>query len=408
MLPDPGEVPQEARRRLLEILAGEGRVKPSALGVSRAYFYQMRRGLRPIPDHVLERLLELATDDDLARVPVLAQYVDYSRIRGWSLDRILSLVLEWAKANPASARVLLATLEAELAKLGLAGHAVRVTEEHLREWESYLEVRLRDGTLSPKQAGDLRRYLSRLLEATGGVLSPGLVRRAVLEEARDRPKAAAKMLEAARLFTREILQDRGLYEALPRYRPRPGRSEAPGWGEICAVIEASRWPPARALLYLALSGLRIETIYSIPLDRVDLERRVVAPMSDRRHKRDWFSFIPRVGAEYLRSVYMPWRDEWIERHGVNRERFIPVKPRRLRLYLYQVMEDAIGRRFQLRLIRHRVTTQLSLYMGSLWVEILTGHAPYRIVQEHYLQRDVLEEMRSKYDQAMGQVPCLRG
>lgn len=104
----------------------------------------MKRGLRPIPNHILERMLELASDDDLAKVLVLAQYVDYSGIRMWSLDRILSLVLEWAKANPASARVLLATLEAELAKLGLAGHAVRVTEEHLDEWESYPEVRLRD------------------------------------------------------------------------------------------------------------------------------------------------------------------------------------------------------------------------------------------------------------------------
>lgn len=406
MLPGPSEVPQESRRRLLEVLASKGKARPALLGVSRAYFYQLRKGLRPIPDHILARLLELATDDDLALVPYFAQYIDFTRVKSWSLDHMINVILEWAKANPASARVLLSTLEAELAKLGLTGHVVRVTREHWSEWMSYIEVRLRDGTLSRKQAGDLRNYLRRLLDSTGWILSPGLVKKVVLEVARERPKAAAKMLEAARLFAREILQDKQLYETLPRYRPRMGGSEAPGWNEICRALEATRWPPAKAILILALSGLRIETLYAIPFDRVDLDSRVVAPMSDRHRKRDWFSFIPESGARYLREAYLPWREAWLERHGVNKNRFIPVKPRKLRENVYRVMDEVLGRRFQLRLIRHRVATQLSLYMGSLWVEILTGHAPHRIVQEHYLQPDVLEEMRRKYDEAMGKVPCL--
>ena len=53
----------------------------------------MKKGLRPVPDHVLERLLELATDDDLARVLYLAQYVDHSRIRSLDVDRIARLVV---------------------------------------------------------------------------------------------------------------------------------------------------------------------------------------------------------------------------------------------------------------------------------------------------------------------------
>ena len=60
MLPRPADTPQEARRLLLNILSERGRVRPWDLVVSRAYFYQLRHGLRPIPDHILIKLLELA------------------------------------------------------------------------------------------------------------------------------------------------------------------------------------------------------------------------------------------------------------------------------------------------------------------------------------------------------------
>ncbi|BAN89927.1 hypothetical protein [Aeropyrum camini] len=410
MLPEPKDVPQEARRALLNLLAEKGRVKPRDLGVSRAYFYQMRRGLRPVPDQILEKLLEAASDDDLGQVGYFAQFVDYSRIRAYDVDRIVRLVLEWAKANPASAKVLLDTLESELERLGLAGRAVKVTEAHLEEWLAYLDSRREAGTLSYKQWQSHRIYLRRLLDSTGWVLSPGLVRRALLDEASRSPKAAQKMAESVRLFTREILQDHDLYQRLPRFRARSRRTEAPGWDVVCRVLEAAEWPPAKALLYLTLSGLRIETLYTIPFDKVDLDRRVVAPWSDRKYKRDFFSFIPEAAAAYLREVYLPWREVWLETQVKGQEelrrRFIPVKPKRLREHIYNVMDRALGRRFQLRTIRHRVTTHLALHLSKLEVDVLTGHASRDVVQAHYLQLDILEDLRRKYDAAMSRISCL--
>ncbi len=236
------------------------------------------------------------------------------------------------------------------------------------------------------------------------------MRRALLEAEGEAPKAAQKMSESVGLFVREILQNPGLYRRLPRFRARSGETRAPGWGEICKVLGAVKWPPAGALLYLALSGLRIETLYNITVDKVDLGRRVVAPMADRRFKRDFFSFIPRRAAEYLGTVYVPWREAWLEAavkgQEALRERFIPVKPRRLREHIYQVMDQALGYRFQLRTIRHRVTTHLALHLSKLEVDVLTGHAPRDVVQAHYLQLDILEELRAKYDAAMARVPCL--
>ncbi len=410
MLPPIKDIPQTARRQLLLVLVERGKVRPSILGVSRSYLYMMKRGQRPIPDRIVEKLLEQATDDDLARVPFFAQYVEYSRIRSMDVDRMVRLIVEWAKANPASARVLLDALETEFERLGLAGRAVKVTEAHWEEWLSYLDSRREAGTLSYKQWQSHRIYLKRLLDATGWVIAPGLVRRAIPEEAARSPKAAQKMSESVRLFVREILQDQDLYARLPRFRARSRKTVAPSWPDICKVIEAAEWPPAKALLYLALSGMRIETLYTITIDKVDIDRRIVAPMADRRYKRDFFGFIPIVAVEYLREVYLPWREIWLETAVKGqedlRERFIPVKPRRIRQYLYEIMDRVLGYRFELRTIRHRVTTHLTLYLSKLEVDVLTGHAPRDVVQAHYLQLDILEDLRRKYDEAMSRVPCL--
>ena len=396
---------------MLEILSSAGKVKPSALGVSRSYFYQMRKGLRPIPDHITEKLLNIAGDDDLARVPELARYVNFADVARWELDRMLRMVLSWAESNPASASVLLRTLEAELKKKGIVGPAVYVDRQLWEEWERYLEARVVAGSLSAKQARDHKNYLKRLLESTGWVLASEPVRRVVLEVARGSPKAAQKMAEAARLFAREVVRDKQLWEELPRFRARGGEARAPTWEEYCRVLEATAWPPARAILYVALTGLRIETLYTLSMKEIDIERRIVAPMRDRRRKRDWFSFVPAPAAAYLRDVYMEWREVWlltkVKGQDDMKTRLIPVKPKRIRSYLYNIMDRVLGYRFQLGKIRHRVTTQLSLHLPSLWVEILTGHAPRRIVQEHYLQRDVMESMRAKYDEAMLTVSCLR-
>lgn len=86
--------------------------------------------------------------------------------------------------------------------------------------------------------------------------------KALLDATKRSPKASQKMSESVKLFVREILQDSNLYHRLPRFRARSRETSAPGWEEICKLLGTVEWPPAKALLYLALSGLRIETLYT--------------------------------------------------------------------------------------------------------------------------------------------------
>ncbi|MCE4613566.1 MAG: hypothetical protein F7C07_07030 [Desulfurococcales archaeon] len=83
------------------------------------------------------------------------------------MDRIVRLFIEWAKANPASAKIALDTINAEVERLGLAGRVVKVPDSHWEEWLAYLDSRREAGTLSHKQWQSHRIYLKRLLDSTG-------------------------------------------------------------------------------------------------------------------------------------------------------------------------------------------------------------------------------------------------
>jgi len=110
-------------------------------------------------------------------------------------------------------------------------------------------------------------------------------------------------------------------------------------------------------------------------------------------------------AEYL-GFYFEWRRVYLEKIGRRTERLFPVKHRRVYEEIYKVMDRVLGYRFEVRRIRHRVTTHLAQYLSAFDVNALTGHAPRAIVEQRYLLRDAREELRSRYDRAMEGVPCL--
>ncbi len=406
MLPDPKEVPQEARRKLLLVLGDK--VKPSELGVSRSYLYKMRSGLRPIPDSVLEKLLSIASDDDLAKVPYFVPYISLERIRGLDVERIVKLAVEWAKAHPASAKVLLNTLERELEKLGLTGRAFKITEAHYREFEFYLKARTASGDLSPETARDYLAYLREALNSLGWVLTKHNVRQLIRSVQAEAPGKANHMYKALKLFVKEVIQDQELLAAIPRPRVVWRAPEAPSWDRICRVLNSLPWgsPPHAFLLLLASTGLRVETVYGLPLTALRLEDRLVWVWRLRRTKRDYYSFIPAAAVEPFRR-YLNYREEALRLRGRDSNKLFPFKPRRLREAIYRAMDEVLGYRFQLKLIRKRVAEHLSHYLSTLELNVIMGHAPREVVEKHYLLRDQMEELRAKYDRAMEKVPCLR-
>ena len=409
LLPDPRDIPQEARRELLRVLASRGKVRPRDLGVSRAYFYQMRRGLRPVPDRVLEKLLELASDDELALVPFFAPYVDYQRIRGYDVDRMVRLIVEWARANPASAKVLLDSLSAELERLGLVGKAVRVTEAHVREFESYLRARVASGDMDPETARDRLRYLRLALDELGYTLTKQGLRSLIRRLQAEQPGVADHTYKALRLFVKEIIQDRELLESIPYPRIKWPEPEAPSWEDICRVADALPYasPPRVFLLLLASTGLRVETVYDLRVDNVRVGARLIWVWRLRHSKRAYFSFVTEKVARELRD-YLRYREEYLSLLGRRSERLLPFKPKSLRKAVYSAMDEVLGYRFPLKQVRKRFAEHMSHYLSQLDLAVLMGHAPREVVEKHYLLADERGEMLAKYDQAMSKIPCLGG
>lgn len=413
---DPSEVPQEARRRLLEEAWRLG-LKPRDLGVSYSFMYQMRKGAKPIPDHVVARVLEFLDDDAILRAaPELAPKLGIQRVDTITLERLIRLNIEFMRRNPVSARILVDTLNVEAERLGLVGRVVKVTEDHVRLWERWLEAQVEQGRLTPKTAGDYDRYLRRALRDLGFIVGPQRVRAYLSRLQIEAPKIAENAALSLRIFARYILGDQEVYFAAKVPRAPRRRREAPTWEELCRLLEALKWPPARAFLLLLMStGSRTGRLLAVEAERLDLERRTLFfyypeewyKLRDA-NKRQYIGFITRAAREYIESVYLPWRELYLESLAVKSPRLFPVKRSRLYQYIYERSVETLGYRIDLYSVRHRFISHILTRLPKLAVEFLAGHLEPSTALAYYAQEDVREDLRRKYDEAMSSVPCLGG
>ena len=402
---DVSSIPQDARRRLL-LEAKNWGVKPSMLDISRSFLYQMIHGRRKIPDRIVVKLLKILPDDVIARADpdAFSDYIHYDKLE-LPVEKVIEFITAYAAKHPASATVIYNTVLKELESLG-AGKVIRVSKRHLDEWKLYLEGRIREGRMARKTAGDRDRYLKIVLRDLDYTLSAPRIRNYFRREVLVSPDRASHKAKALRLFIKHILQDRDLYNSIPNISPVRKKQKAPDWSEICQVIEATEWPPAKAyLLVLSSTGLRPMTVQNLSLDNIDIEQRLVNVWSDRRTKRDYFGFLTYRTVEYLR-FYMEWRKMYLEKQGKKSTKLFPIRRKTLYNEMYETMKQTLGYTFKPRLIRHRVTTHLSRHLSAFEVDALTGHAPKDIVEKYYIQWDNMEDLRSKYDRAMGEIPCL--
>ena len=182
--------------------------------------------------------------------------------------------------------------------------------------------------------------------------------------------------------------------AIPRPRIKWLEPEAPSWSDICRVAEALPYAslPRVLLLFLGVTGLKVETAYNLKLEAVSLEDRKVWLWIQRRTKRAYSSFItPRLAEEM--KAYLEYRETYLESLGRSSDKLFPFKPRRLKQTLYEAMDKTIGYRFKLKQVRKRFAEHLSHHLSTMELQVLMGHANREVVEKHYLQRDLLEDLQ---------------
>jgi len=409
------DIPDDVRYRIFEYLWGRG-VRSSDLGVDPTYVNKIRNKKVRISDKLLEKLVSMLTVDEFAALVTSKQPQQLVVREPQSLSeaalvvdqhiRGLELVLD---KYPQLSNVVYQRL-VELLRTRIRGYSVTVTKEHIEAFERLLRSK------APKTRSERLRYLRRALDDLGWELSTERLQEYIVELSEDSPHVAQHTAKALKLFIKHVIKDPNLYQAFKTPRVEYGLTAEPLTLDIIrSVARAIEWPPAKAYFaLLAETGLRPGEVLNAKVQDLDLSERILKIMKLGNSKRSYIAFYSEKLRDYLRDVYLPYREGFIkdfedrvrkllrEEFSEWRNLLFPFRDSALRASIYEAMDRALGRRFRLYDLRAFYATYMSLKgVPGQVIDILQGRVPpkeFQILTRHYLAVN-LRELREVYDGA---------
>jgi integrase len=410
----------EVRFRIFDYLWGKG-VRSSELGIDPTYANKVKNRKARVSDVLLERMLRMLSVDEFAVLvgsSTAQQMLQQPTIReprslgeaAIALDqyvRGLELVLE---KYPQLSNIAYQKL-VELLKSRVRGYSVTVAREHLEAFEKLLKSK------APKTRVERLRYLRRALEDMGWELSAERLQEYVAELSEESPNVAQHTAKALKLFIKHVLRDPNLYNAFKTPKVEYGLAAEPlTIEEVRAVARAIEWPPAKAYFaLLAETGLRPGEVLNARVQDLDLNERMLRIMkAGNSTKRSYIAFFSVKLRDFFESVYLPYREEFIEvreasirnllKEGVAewRNLLFPFKDSALRAAIYDGMDRVLGRRFRLYDLRAFFASYMSLkgVPGQI-IDLLQGRVPpreFQVLARHYLAVNI-RDLREVYDRA---------
>jgi len=285
-----------------------------------------------------------------------------------------------------------------------------VTNEHTEKFKKILRDK------APKTASDRMRYLLRALRDLNYELSTDKLQEYIIDLKEQSIYVAEHTAKALKLFIKHVIKDRNLYESFktPRATEEVDK-EIPSPAEVRAVAKAINWPPAKAYYcLLAESGLRPGELFKLKINEIDIEERTIKPKRITETKRAYIAFFSKPLQKYLKEVYLPYREEFINKYAETmkyllgsraeewKQLLFPFKESTIRATIYDAMDKVLGRRFKLYGLRTFFATYMSIKKvpGQI-IDIIQGREPpkqFKILVKHYLAFTI-EELRKIYDKA---------
>jgi integrase len=419
-LVDLRSLSDEVRFRIFDYLWGKG-VGSSELGIDPTYANKIKNRKARVSDALLERMLRMLSVDEFAMLvgsSTAQQALQQPTVRepqslgeaAIALDqyvRGLELVLERYPqlSNIAYQRLM------ELLKAKVRGYSVAVTREHVEAFERLLKSK------AERTRRDRIAYLRRALNDLGWELSAERLQEYIAELQEESPHVARHVATTLKFFIKHVLKDPNLYSAFKTPKVEYGLTAEPlTLEEVRAVARAIEWPPAKACFaLLAETGLRPGEVLNARLQDLDLNERMLRIMkAGNATKRSYVAFFSVKLRDYLKNVYLPYREEFIEvreasvrnllKEGVAewRNLLFPFKDSALRAAIYDAMDKALGRRFRLYDLRAFFASYMSLkgVPGQI-IDLLQGRVPpreFQVLARHYLAVNI-RELRDVYDRA---------
>ncbi|WP_311732940.1 tyrosine-type recombinase/integrase [Sulfurisphaera ohwakuensis] len=378
------------------------------LGIDRSTLYRYVAGkVKKVPDEIISTTAEMLSVEELSDALYGLKTVDVDPTTAMS-------VIVKALKDEGFRNFFLTLLYQYMGDyLRTTTNTYIVSEEDVKKFETLLNNK-------SKSTKDMRmRYLKRVLSELSYELSPDGIREILIEA--DSPNIARHMANSLKLFIKTVVKEKNpglahlLYSSFTvpkgKYKHRPENLNIETLKKIFDAIEHQG---AKAyFLLLCETGLRTGEVYSITIGQMDLEHRVIKLLKENETKRAYISFIHPKTTEYLKDVYLLYREEFIKRYepavrGIGQDvekwksKLFPFQLQDIRYSIKQAMKKVLGKEFRLYDIRSFwASYMLKQGVSPMIINLLQGRAPpeqFKILQNHYFViSDIeLQQIYDKY------------
>ncbi|MCG2894842.1 MAG: site-specific integrase [Vulcanisaeta sp.] len=416
-------IPQDVRRKVLDYVTQVKGVKPSELGYDKTYMYRVRHGLVPISDDLFRALLRFIDVEEYARLvgsaPPLVDATPDDVIR----------VIKKALVDRSFRNLLFDMLRQAFGEEFREYRTSWVVTE--RDIEEFIRAKRLKG-VSEKTIRDEVHYIREALAELGWNLTPDGIREYLAELAEEGEEYVLKHTTySLKSFLKTVLKPRdpalfrALYDVFTVYKPKSNnKARLPTIDQLRQIWQ--QLPTIEAKFYFALlaeTGLRPGEPFLVSIDDLDLEHGMIRIGKVTATKRAFIAFLRPEFLEWVRQVYLPHRQAWVEKMARAWEasnlfgqdvvenakrKLIPFDQSRLRREIKDVARQVLGREFELYELRKFFATwMVSQGVPESIVNTLQGRAPpseFRVLIEHYWSPRH-EELRQWYIKFAPRVCC---
>jgi len=286
--------------------------------------------------------------------------------------------------------------------------------------------------LKEKTIRDHVHYLRLALSELNWVLEPEGIREFLAELREEGEEHVLRHVTVAlKSFLKAVLKPKDpvlfrlLYDSFTTYRPKVNnRISLPSLKQLQVIWR--QLPSVESKFYFALlaeAGLRPGEPFLLTISDLDLEHGMLHIGKVTETKRAFIAFLRPEVVEWVREVYLPHRDAWVEKMSKAwqasnlfsqdvienaKHKLLPFEQSRLRREIKEAAKQVLNREFELYELRKFFATwMVSQGVPESIVNTLQGRAPpqeFRILIEHYWSPRH-EELRQWYLRYAPKVCC---
>jgi integrase len=417
------KINNEERVKIINYVMEKKGIKARDLGVTLNLISMIRSGKRRVTEDLLCRALKFISHEELAQV--LGQVPEPEPASISDLVRVIAR----ARADPEYRDLLLSYLDRYLGDyVRSAGTRWAVTEQDIEE---FIKAKKLKG-LSEKTIRDEVHYIREVLAELNWNLTPDSIREYLAELAEDGETYVLKHTTySLKSFMKTVLKPRdpalfrALYDVFTVYKPKNNNhTRLPTLEQLRQIWQ--QLPTIESKFYfvlLAETGLRPGEPFSLSIEDLDLEHGMLRVGKVTPTKRAFIAFLRPEFLEWVKSVYLPHRQAWVEKMGRAwsasnlfsqgvienaKRKLIPFDQSRLRREIKDTAKQVLNREFELYELRKFFATyMISQGVPESIVNTLQGRAPpseFRVLIEHYWSPRH-EELRSWYIKHAPRVCC---